>query len=391
MWNYHAERLAFSRLAPLEGATAVGLLLVASGAATMWCARARSPERPTVPAVLTAKRPSAAGVSSMAPALPEREPEGAAQAPGMLERKTGDEHIPTREPLVRELPGSVVVPRPVAPTEGGASPRRPSEANIREPATPSAEHAKPVESEQRSLMRATRWVPILATVFVLGSSSARAEPPPAEAKDLFTRGRDLRARGDCAGAIAIFHKASEVYPAGLGSLRNIAECQEISGQYVSARRTWVDLKARLGSSPSPRYEGWSQDADQALARLATRVATVIVDLTVVGSRGEPATTGGIGVTINDEALAPNLVGAPVKRDPGRTVVRALGPDGHVLDEQLVDLAPGETAHVALRQGSPPAWMQELRSAPSHRANGLSSAAPAPALQLGCRSGLVPRA
>jgi hypothetical protein len=125
-------------------------------------------------------------------------------------------------------------------------------------------------------MRASLWVPILATTIVMGSSSARAEPPPAEVNDLFARGRDLRARGDCAGAIAVFRKASEVYPSGLGSLRNIAECQGIGGQYASARRTWVDLRARLGSSPSPRYDGWSEDADVALARLAHGSRTALL-------------------------------------------------------------------------------------------------------------------
>ena len=126
-------------------ANAIGLLLVASGAATMWCARARSPERPTVTTVVTAKPPPAAGVSSTARALLEREPEGAAQAGAMEERKTSEEHIPTHEPRTRELPGAVAAPRPVAPTEGVASPHRSSEANIRGATVPSVEHAKPVD------------------------------------------------------------------------------------------------------------------------------------------------------------------------------------------------------------------------------------------------------
>jgi hypothetical protein len=58
--------------------------------------------------------------------------------------------------------------------------------------------------------------------------------PPAEAKELFAHGRESRLRGDCAGAIPLFQKAADVYPAGLGSLRNIAECEETLGRYAAA-------------------------------------------------------------------------------------------------------------------------------------------------------------
>jgi hypothetical protein len=71
---------------------------------------------------------------------------GTAQAAAMQEPRTGNEHITAGEPLVPDLPGAVVVPRLVAPTEGGASPRRLSEANIRgSTTTPSVEHAKPLD------------------------------------------------------------------------------------------------------------------------------------------------------------------------------------------------------------------------------------------------------
>jgi hypothetical protein len=193
-----------------------------------------------------------------------------------------------------------------------------------------------------------RWAPLVAAALLvpLVASFARAEPP-GDAKDLFARGRELRAHGDCAGAVAVFRQAHEVYPEGLGSLRNIAECQEATGKYASARRTWLDLKHALQSTPSPRYDGWTQDADEAEQRLSPKVATLVVDLRPVNPQGAPVTTNGIEVTVNGEPLSTSVRGAPLDRDPGPYLVRAVNRGGRTLGEETVDLGPGDAKHVAL--------------------------------------------
>jgi hypothetical protein len=89
----------------------------------------------------------------------------------------------------------------------------------------------------------------------------------ADAQDLFVRARDLRLRGDCASAVPLFRRASEVYPAGLGSLRNLAECEESLGHLAPARRAWLDLGHALLSNHDPKYSGWALDAEQAAERL----------------------------------------------------------------------------------------------------------------------------
>ncbi|MGZ3424178.1 MAG: tetratricopeptide repeat protein, partial [Polyangiales bacterium] len=72
---------------------------------------------------------------------------------------------------------------------------------------------------------------VVAVSMALSSVPAFASSE-SDAKDLFTRGRDLRKNGDCPGAITLFSKAYQLYPQGLGSLRNLAECEEQIGKFA---------------------------------------------------------------------------------------------------------------------------------------------------------------
>jgi len=57
---------------------------------------------------------------------------------------------------------------------------------------------------------------------------------------------------------------------------------------------------------------------------------------------------GIVITINDLPIADTVSGSLVDEEPGRYVVRALGPDKRLLDQRVVDLAAGATIRVELR-------------------------------------------
>jgi hypothetical protein len=210
-----------------------------------------------------------------------------------------------------------------------------------------------------------RAVWALSTVAVLGSTwvarSARADPA-GDAMDSFARGRDLRAHGDCADAVPLFRAAHDAYPAGLGSLRNIAECRETLGLYSAALAAWLDLQRALLATSSARYDGWAQDADSATVRLAQKVATLAVGLTVVNSSGAPTSGARVTVTLNDMPLAASALGTTVDMDPGRYVVRALGPNQELLDQRTVDLEAGTTKrldlHVVLSSAAPAAFAPE---------------------------------
>jgi hypothetical protein len=181
-----------------------------------------------------------------------------------------------------------------------------------------------------------------------GEATARADAE-SDAKDLFARAKDMRTAGDCAGAVPLFRKAYKVYPTGLGSLRNMAECEEQLGHYASARRAWLDIKRALVTLPADaKYDGWDKDAETAAARLKPKVATVFVDATVKSPEGEgPATEkSGVEVIVNGENLGTNLVGTPLERDPGTYRVRVQAQYAQPVEGEVA-LAAGDTKHLTL--------------------------------------------
>lgn len=181
----------------------------------------------------------------------------------------------------------------------------------------------------------------------LAPAVAHADPV-SDAKDLFTRGRELRAKGDCAGAVPLFRKAIALYPDGLGSVRNLAECEESIGHFASSRRAWLDLKRALLTNDDKKYEGWQKDADDAAARLAPKLATLTIDVNAVGPGGDAAPPGGVEVKLDGEALDPRLVGTALERDPGKHVVQVGGPRVKEPAQKAVELVAGDAKRVALR-------------------------------------------
>jgi hypothetical protein len=186
----------------------------------------------------------------------------------------------------------------------------------------------------------------LAIAGSFATASAFADAA-ADARDLFARARSLRLHGDCASALPLFRRAYDLYPSGLGSLRNLAECEESLGHFASARRAWLDLRSALTTHRESKYEGWAMDAEQGLARLAPRFATLTVDVEGVTASGERAEVGDVDLRLNGERLQPRLVGVPLERDPGRWDV-VIGGRGIVSQERVVDLAAGESKRVVLR-------------------------------------------
>jgi hypothetical protein len=187
----------------------------------------------------------------------------------------------------------------------------------------------------------------LAAVGAAPTARADAE---SDAKDLFARARDLRNKGDCAGAVPYFRKAYKVYPNGLGSLRNVAECEEQIGHWASSRRAWLDIKRALVTmAQDAKYDGWEKDAADAATRLQPKVATVFVDVTVKSPTAEgPANEkSGVEVFVNGENLGTTLVGTPLERDPGNYRVRVQAQYATPVEAE-VTLAAGDAKHVALR-------------------------------------------
>jgi hypothetical protein len=201
--------------------------------------------------------------------------------------------------------------------------------------------------ELRSVFR--RNIPCACWCLVVASSLAApvVRADELDAKDLFAQARGLRLQGQCASALPLFRRAYDAYPAGLGSLRNVAECEEEVGHFAAARRAWLDLQRALSTNNQTRYEGWDQDASLAAARLALKLGTLTIEVHAVGESGKPAQATGIQVSVNGEALPPDVVGKPLYRDPGQYVVRAEGAAPVVARQRVVDLAAGEGKQVVL--------------------------------------------
>ena len=181
-----------------------------------------------------------------------------------------------------------------------------------------------------------------------------------DAKTFFAQGRQLRAGGNCTDAVVSFRRALEVFPQGLGALRNIAECEEQLGQFASARNDWWSLRRAVLQSNEPKYDGWEKDAEQGYERLAPKVAKLTIRL-------QGAETAQVRITLDGKPLDPRLVGVELERDLGPHTVeafyggaaplverRALGPGSRevvTLDIPATKLADGAAKPNA---GSPPA-------------------------------------
>jgi hypothetical protein len=149
----------------------------------------------------------------------------------------------------------------------------------------------------------------LVAVVALAASPAYAD----DGEAFFAQGRSLRSQGKCAEAIITFRRAFEVKPEGLGSLRNVAECEEELGQFASARTDWWGLRRAALQSNEPKYANWDKDAEAAYARLEGKVARITIKL--VGH------TENAQVSIDGKPLDPRLVGVELERDLGPYTVQ----------------------------------------------------------------------
>lgn len=187
----------------------------------------------------------------------------------------------------------------------------------------------------------------LGLVFYPCASYADAD---ADAQDLFVRARDLRAKNDCAAAVPLFRKANDLAPARLGSLRNVAECEEALGHFASARRAWLELgRGLLVTKETTKYDGWSKDAADNAARLQPKVAVLKVDVIVERPEGKgPAQAGdGTQVAMNGEVVPLALFGTPLEKDPGKYTVHAEAERGEAPVEQIVSLVAGDSKTIRI--------------------------------------------
>ncbi|MCA9623232.1 MAG: hypothetical protein KC731_29635 [Myxococcales bacterium] len=185
-------------------------------------------------------------------------------------------------------------------------------------------------------MRALVLLLLVASLLGAGVASAGEE----DARTFFAEGRRLRLAGECRSAIVAFERARAAYPEGLGSRRNIAECQEELGAFASARRNWWELRREVLASGEARYDGWVEDAEAAHQRLADKVAKVAIQ--VVGEGAAGAT-----IRVDGEVIEPSLRGVDLERDPGIHEASA-EVDGREVASGRLRVESGERKVITLR-------------------------------------------
>jgi hypothetical protein len=154
---------------------------------------------------------------------------------------------------------------------------------------------------------------------------------PAAAEALFREGRTLADAGDFAGACAKFRESERLDPA-IGTVFNIADCEERQNHLARAWTLYREVAQRLPSS-----DGRRGIAEQRVSALEPRLPRLNVRLAAAAPAGSRVEKDGV-------VLGAASLGSELPLDPGDHVVRVTAP-GREAREYRVTLAEGE--HVTL--------------------------------------------
>jgi hypothetical protein len=185
--------------------------------------------------------------------------------------------------------------------------------------------------------------PLVVTLSVLSVSSVSAVAYAGSSQDaaaadaLFQRGKEAMAKGDLATACAALAESQRLDPA-VGTLLNLADCEERAGKLASATAHFQEARDKL---PAGDYR--IPFAETRMASLGPRLPK----LAVVPARGLPAGA----VVLRDEAvLGPASFGVALPVDPGVHIATLRTP-GHADARVEIALREGETKTVELTPGA----------------------------------------
>jgi hypothetical protein len=173
----------------------------------------------------------------------------------------------------------------------------------------------------------------------LGSGTALASPgDPAAAEALFRAGREHVEAGDWSTAYTMF-LASNRLDFALGTLMNLAACEEHIGKVATAWEQYRELLESL--PPGDDRRAYVAESVNRLERLVPRL-TVFLPV---------AFAAGVVVTEDDVELRGASLGADLPVDPGDHSVAVIAP-GHVVRRYSVRLDAGQRLTVKAELGDP---------------------------------------
>lgn len=171
----------------------------------------------------------------------------------------------------------------------------------------------------------------------LASHDARADDVDAAAEALFEDARHLMADHHYAEACGKLAASQRLDP-GLGTLLNLADCHEKTGQTASA---WADFREAAGLARAARQYDREAVARARAASLEARLAR----LTLVVAKNEG--TNGFEVLRDGLRMDRALFGVALPIDPGPHVIEARAP-GKIPYSALIDVPRDKPARVSLR-------------------------------------------
>jgi hypothetical protein len=198
------------------------------------------------------------------------------------------------------------------------------------------------------------WIALLAVAAGLAlASAARADDAKANkalATDLFDAGvRKMREgrcdrapvadRATCEAARDALKRAYELYPDGLGALRNLAYVEMGLGMIASAARSFRELARRAPHDPSPARRIWADFAQREAEVLGARVPHLEIGFSAAPP--EQTTLLLDGASLPEAAWRTQL-----DLDPGPHEVRAEAP-GHSPYTEQFELAEAEHKRITI--------------------------------------------
>jgi hypothetical protein len=176
---------------------------------------------------------------------------------------------------------------------------------------------------------------LLALLAIPRVASATPDDDRALATELFAKGVKKMDAGKCdqpkitdpaicEEAREHFTRAYEIYPAGLGALRNLAYVERGLGHYASAARRFRDLQQRAPQDPNPKRHIWAEYATKELEAIGPLIPHVTIHV-------PPEATS---VTIDGKPLPAGAWGTAVEIDPGSHKVHVEGKGVDPFDHEV---------------------------------------------------------
>jgi hypothetical protein len=142
----------------------------------------------------------------------------------------------------------------------------------------------------------------------------------------------------CTTAADHFRRAFELYPDGLGALRNLAYVEKSLGRLATAARCFRELARRAPLDPRPARQLWADFAKRELEGLEPRVPHLLV----IVEAAPPRTTA----TLDGAGLPREAWGTALEVDPGVHALHVEGP-ARVSFDKSVSVAEGEAQTVTV--------------------------------------------